>query len=752
MKFIKCLLTTLSLLFLSEIARSYAYEQETVSWKYSEFSSVRSWREIKNEVDRVLPEFVKQSLKQQKVTFIPLLSVSKAEAGVRVVPTSPIYLRRKLNQGQSMLGSPMRSSFFRKVFILISEEALSLRELQDLSSEGKKAVVNQVLRGILEEYYHSLSSQEQAKVSLDMKSLNLFLKYMNSNQFSSLNLEDEYSVKSRSFQFALNAEKFLTDPDFSCRRPYVDTLMRRIFQKISSFEWKAVHPVCKNLNTVVYTHEGYPQEIHLDRVYEIHYLLASKGEGIGAFGHSMVRVVMCRPGQEKSEACLEQISEDVVFNFRAFVNGIVLEPFVGLGWRFFSDRNYPSQLMVYNMPELKSEYNLMEGRSLESYPLKMTKEQMMDFLKASLEVYWAYQGDYAFLSRNCATESANLINFVFPHKKFSKGQDMNISSHMAPHLAHHRNRDEVFSKVSPFGVLENMKQVHIINEDVDLKSEGTYYFPAYNKSLHQCLKKVYNSKALKEVLDKTAFVQDSYESLMENFKSLSSSKRRLFVDKILNFESFSYEQKDEKLSCLRVLELKLKQTWELEYIRRQDHLILALSKGEVDDLGSELSVKVKNNDNREKIALKDWVSSYTKNKKAIYTPSHFIRKDLGYKPYGIPFEHEIDVKSFNKLGENVSDLLWEIDSFYKYAYDSTESENQDPGLSSFIEKKGLPLEFLASMKTFTRILNTLENINYIREKKLEVELKKCELLKSETQNSGMLDPKTEFQIKKCETL
>jgi hypothetical protein len=55
------------------------------------------------------------------------------------------------------------------------------------------------------------------------------------------------------------------------------------------------------------------------------------------------------------------------------------------------------------------EYTKVELRSLASIPLKLQREEIENLVIRSAEMHWSYDGDYYFLSNNCAVETLKLL-------------------------------------------------------------------------------------------------------------------------------------------------------------------------------------------------------------------------------------------------------------------------------------------------------------------------------------------------------
>jgi hypothetical protein len=55
------------------------------------------------------------------------------------------------------------------------------------------------------------------------------------------------------------------------------------------------------------------------------------------------------------------------------------------------------------------EYTKTELRSLASVPLKLNREIIENLVRQAAEMHWSYDGNYFFLSNNCAVESLKLL-------------------------------------------------------------------------------------------------------------------------------------------------------------------------------------------------------------------------------------------------------------------------------------------------------------------------------------------------------
>ncbi len=230
--------------------------------------------------------------------------------------------------------------------------------------------------------------------------------------------------------FAYNLEFYLLDPEYACRRPLLQKYLSQHTGQANltrNCEINTELPLPKeNVHKVVdktgkidetYFTDLAVYDLNPDQVYNVYYMKASSGQGIGGFGHSMFRVVVCPPNMSVSKQCDKILDNDLVFNPRANPNEMRLDNLKGL----FG--GYPSQFLVNSVYDLHAEYGDNELRHLFNMPLGqknasgqfeevMTKEQKEKFIYAALESYWAYYGNYKFISNNCADEALRLYQMT----------------------------------------------------------------------------------------------------------------------------------------------------------------------------------------------------------------------------------------------------------------------------------------------------------------------------------------------------
>ncbi len=219
---------------------------------------------------------------------------------------------------------------------------------------------------------------------------------------------DAYERHSPAEFLAVNAEHYLLDPDYACRRPALAA-------------WFAEHighrdtPVsgCDARLPLVQAGEvsGQASLLELDpsRVYAVEYLLAEGNDALmSRWGHSMLRLVICAPGRPRGPACRMDLAHHRVLSFRAFVGDVQISSWAGLTGA------YPSRLFVLPLNQVINEYTQVELRGLSSIPLALRDEEIAALLERVAQVHWSYDGRYRFISNNCAVETGKLLQEGVP--------------------------------------------------------------------------------------------------------------------------------------------------------------------------------------------------------------------------------------------------------------------------------------------------------------------------------------------------
>ncbi|MCY1395440.1 hypothetical protein D3C76_415150 [compost metagenome] len=214
---------------------------------------------------------------------------------------------------------------------------------------------------------------------------------------------DTYELSSPKEFVAVNMEYFLLDPSYGCRRPALFTYFKEHFGWVP-----ANSETCPQAVPFLNAGNDFAKEplgkIDPERVYQVDYLLAEANQNlVSRWGHSMLRLVICAPGRPRGPDCRLDLDQHLVLSYRAFVNDVQLSSWGGLTGA------YPSRLFVLPLSQVIDEYTKTELRSVASVPLKLTREEINDLVRQAAEMHWSYDGNYFFLSNNCAVEMLKLM-------------------------------------------------------------------------------------------------------------------------------------------------------------------------------------------------------------------------------------------------------------------------------------------------------------------------------------------------------
>ena len=218
---------------------------------------------------------------------------------------------------------------------------------------------------------------------------------------------DAYELTSPAEFVAVNLEYFLTDPDYVCRRPALHAYFA------AHFDWSPSGADCAaELPFVEAEASGRETPLlPLDpaRVYAVDYLLAEgNARPMSAWGHSMLRLVICAPGRPAGPDCRLDLQHHRVLSFRAFVDDVQISNLRGLTGR------YPSRLFVLPLDQVIDEYTRIELRGLQSVPLRLAPDEIASLLERAATLHWSYDGRYWFVGNNCAVETWKLLHTGVP--------------------------------------------------------------------------------------------------------------------------------------------------------------------------------------------------------------------------------------------------------------------------------------------------------------------------------------------------
>ncbi len=261
--------------------------------------------------------------------------------------------------------------------------------------------------------------------------------------------------------FALNLTTYLTDTDYECRRP----ALAQFFSELTQSQQKIN---CEKVTTIFSSSGGWKFDVDPRKVYQVHFLFASKGEEMmSRWGHSMLRLVVCAPERVTvGPECLEDVAFHIVLSYRANVDDVIVNYWDGLSGK------YPSQLMVFPLSQIVDEYARGQWRDLISLPIKLTEKQQSVLVKSALEHYWSYSGSYKFITNNCATEADQLVRAALP-------KNHPYQNSMA---------------MTPLGMYQNLSTFKLTDENLVVdreKAKGVgYLFPSQKESLDKSFEKI----------------------------------------------------------------------------------------------------------------------------------------------------------------------------------------------------------------------------------------------------------------------
>nr|WP_262415215.1 DUF4105 domain-containing protein [Pseudomonas fluorescens] len=214
---------------------------------------------------------------------------------------------------------------------------------------------------------------------------------------------DLYEISSPKEFVAVNMEYFLLDPSYACRRP----ALYRYYQQHFSWAPPAKDACAKTFAFLNAGNDFAKQplgQVDPERVYAVDYLLAEANQNwVSRWGHSMLRLVICAPGRPRGPDCRLDLDQHLVLSYRAFVGDVQLSSWDGLVGK------YPSRLFVLPLAQVIDEYTKTELRSLASVPLNLSRSEIEGVVEHAAEMHWSYDGNYFFLSNNCAVEGLKLL-------------------------------------------------------------------------------------------------------------------------------------------------------------------------------------------------------------------------------------------------------------------------------------------------------------------------------------------------------
>jgi len=438
--------------------------------------------------------------------------------------------------------------------------------------------------------------------------LNEVSNYHRSN-FLTLRSMDPYEWKNPEENFAVNLEYFLLDPEYKCRKSVLYKIYSH-FLNVEPFKdltCQSSHIVfvAPNISRI----NGYFYNIDFSRVYAIHYLFAGEGPELASrFGHSMLRLIICSPQRKViDEKCLNDIDQHLVVSFRASIMDLNTEILKGL------NGSYPSVEYIFSMSSIISEYTERELRLLKSLPLVLNNEEKTSLLDAIIETHWTYEGQYKFLTNNCADETLQLLKRGLPYNE--KVQELTIS-----------RPDTLFNDLKRIGIAD----ASVLNNKSKAIQNG-YFYPSMQSHYDESTKILIKNNLLEE--DKNS----------NYYFSLSSFERSNMISKALADNATKNNQ--ELFISLMLLEQHLLNNSEsTKRIRALNSLVESLQKN-----GESWNQNSINSDSSPNVIFETLKESLN----LIRTPAYLINmipqsEAIGY---GMPSDSEMK-KLMTYLDEN----------------------------------------------------------------------------------------------------
>ncbi|WP_425517937.1 DUF4105 domain-containing protein [Stenotrophomonas geniculata] len=266
---------------------------------------------------------------------------------------------------------------------------------------------------------------------------------------------DAYELKDPAEYLAVNAELFVLDSEFACRRPALAQWYQVHFGTPPSLPQSHCATTLPLLQAD--SEDGAASLLQLDpaRVYAVDYLFAEgSAQPMSRWGHSMLRLVICRPGRAPGPDCRLDLEYHRVLSFRAFVGDVQIS-----NWRGLTG-GYPSRLFVLPLQQVVDEYTKVELRGVQSLPLRLSPGEIASLLERTAQVHWSYDGRYYFISNNCAVETAKLLQAGVP-----------------------RLGEAGLAQLSPRGLKRRLSRLHVLDEQVltdrnAAQAQGYYFASA----------------------------------------------------------------------------------------------------------------------------------------------------------------------------------------------------------------------------------------------------------------------------------
>lgn len=412
--------------------------------------------------------------------------------------------------------------------------------------------------GVLHELGHQYDRKVNISQTLRFQALNHFAPSVKWHSYfltfgllprpiKSKNRDQTHSKQPQEFEssseaFAIQFAQSLLDPEFVCRRPAVTSFFREHFEVL------AKEANCGGVATQVplasrdfFNSSHAIVNLNPNRIWRIDYFFASPAkEMMSRWGHAMFRLVVCDPRRVKpSKDCENDVSFHVVLSFRGDVRDLKIDPVIGiLGGN-------PSKLFVMPLGEVLQEYTVEEFRDLESHPLDLTDNEKGNFIYAALEAIWGYRGNYAFLTNNCAHESAALLtaSLLRPSMKLSHGTPLALRRSIRKQNLSANSKEEPLSSKDVYRSKEPIYKL-AYDKIVKYQAPSPEYasFKEFIKASSVQSRKIWYENVVSARQDKTEVVRASFFLLERYFLVLVEKEFQDFLAKLAGRASSTIDQ------------------------------------------------------------------------------------------------------------------------------------------------------------------------------------------------------------------
>ena len=343
---------------------------------------------------------------------------------------------------------------------------------------GDDSISQQETRSYIEKYLQSHYTEKivvsRGKTGIKKRVLKKY-KWEDPEWSSLVFLDQKNTTIEKRERFIAEAQKYFLSPEYICTEPakamYFDRFFAQNKLDFASDDCQIDYDI-----EFEFKQRKWKKSIEPSRIYQIHYLLADKGETMASrFGHSMFRLVICSPERKRvSEKCMRDTKHHLVISFAGVVNDFIVNQAAGVFGK------YDAKIHFLTLDQTLLQYQRSELRSLSSYPLELDREQIREFVYRTLNYKNNYRGKYKYFSNNCAQLSFELVRYL------EKDRRVNPLILLSPRQLLARLIKEGFIVQAEMTVEERKKTGH--------------YFESYGKEMRKWLRALNISWSVEEFI------------------------------------------------------------------------------------------------------------------------------------------------------------------------------------------------------------------------------------------------------------